>query len=181
MACNHTKKPCGCTDYAYVTNTPCEGVNCPEPNPCQETFDACCVIYTGPDIVNANIKTGDSMCDVIQKLIIYGNSGTTPATCLDPTNCCASPLGLTITAITNNSISISWDLSDCPEIPGYIVEYKVSIAPSWTTTTPVSASTNTYTISGLSPDTNYYIRIRTSCETEDPCYSVTLLARTLSN
>lgn len=180
MACNHTK-PCSCEDYAYVTNTPCEGVNCPEPNPCPETFDACCVIYTGPNIVNANIKTGDSMCDVIQKLIIYGNSGTTPATCLDPTNCCASPLGFTITNIGSTSVDISWDLSTCPTVPGYSIEYKLSYAPSWTVAGTVGATVNTYTLSGLTPGSNYYIRISTTCETETPCYSVTLLAHTLSN
>ena len=72
------KKPCGCEDEALPSGTPCaEGtVDCPDPEPCAETFDARCIIYTGADITcnDSVIATnGARMSDIILALANCAN------------------------------------------------------------------------------------------------------------
>lgn len=175
---NCGSKPCGCADVGLTTPAPCNTFNCPKPNPCSETFDSCCVIYTGPTIVNANINTGDRLCDIIQKLVIYSDSGTIPAACLDPLNCNGSLINFAITAVTTNSATVSWDFPPCQTVPGYIVEYKDLSSPTWTLSSVIPANTNTYTVLALASSSSYYVRVRTSTAVSSPCYSVTLLINT---
>lgn len=69
------KTPCdGCDDSALSTNPPCPGneVDCPDPNPCPESFDMQCIIYTGDDISCGEeviASSGDRLTDVLQALI----------------------------------------------------------------------------------------------------------------
>jgi hypothetical protein len=49
--CNNSTK-CGCTDSYLTSPLPCPTpVDCPEAQPCSETFDSQCIIYTGDNII----------------------------------------------------------------------------------------------------------------------------------
>jgi hypothetical protein len=49
--CNNSTK-CGCTDSYLTSPLPCPTpVDCPEAQPCSETFDSQCIIYTGDKII----------------------------------------------------------------------------------------------------------------------------------
>jgi len=49
--CNNSTK-CGCTDSYLTTPLPCPTpVDCPGAQPCSETFDSQCIIYTGDIII----------------------------------------------------------------------------------------------------------------------------------
>lgn len=49
--CNNSTK-CGCTDSYLTSPLPCPTpVDCPTAQPCSETFDSQCIIYTGDNII----------------------------------------------------------------------------------------------------------------------------------
>jgi hypothetical protein len=54
---------------------------CPQPEPCNETFDSKCVVYTGEDIPCFGIETGDRVEEVIQDI----TTALTPFLCLQCT------------------------------------------------------------------------------------------------
>ena len=73
------KVPCGCEDEALPSGTPCpDGVDCPDPEPCAETFDAQCIIYTGPDISCGGVviaSAGARVSDILQALAVCSGGG----------------------------------------------------------------------------------------------------------
>lgn len=179
-SCKCDNKLCGCADKAISTAPPC-GQNtdyCPEPEPCAETFSAGCIVYAGDTIVDSNITQGDRLDVILQKLTIWL---TNPA-CIDNVGNCFSPLGLKSTFISQNVIKISWE----PSLGAsqYYIQYKPASASTWVTSLPVSAATGQYTISGLTANTIYYVRVYASCPPVPPnpgqiCNSVTLSIRTI--
>lgn len=49
--CNNSTK-CGCTDSYLTSPLPCPTpIDCPAAQPCSETFDSQCIIYTGDNII----------------------------------------------------------------------------------------------------------------------------------
>lgn len=180
-SCKCDSKLCGCADKAIPVSPPCgQDVDyCPEPEPCGELFPAACIVYTGDTIVDANIFQGDRMDMVIQKLVLW----ITNPSCIDTVGNCISPLGLKSTYISQTIIKLAWE-------PGtgasqYFVQYKLPSAPTWTTFVPVASTVGQYTITGLTPDTEYYFRVYSSCPPVPPsggqiCNSVTLSIRTLA-
>lgn len=49
--CNNSTK-CGCTDSYLTSPLPCPTpIDCPTAQPCSETFDSQCIIYTGDNII----------------------------------------------------------------------------------------------------------------------------------
>jgi hypothetical protein len=71
MACTHDK-PCGCKDDSLTTlPDPCDTEECVG-EICDEVIKCDCVTYTGPDIPSLNIQTGDSVCDIIQRISEVG-------------------------------------------------------------------------------------------------------------
>lgn len=64
-------KKCGCDDAIPVA--PClDPTGCPEPQKCEETFDAACVTYTGDNIqcgTQTVIATNTSLNEVLQSLV----------------------------------------------------------------------------------------------------------------
>ena len=69
---------------------------------------------------------------------------------------CDAPTGLTVGAITHESIVVSWDNAD---VTGWNLRYRVQNG-TWTSTT---STTNSYTISGLAPETTYEIQVQANC------------------
>lgn len=175
--CKHTS-PCGCADKGLTTNPPC-AVNtpeCPNPDPCSETFSDECILHSGDTIVDLDIKKGDRLSDILQKMTLL----LTNSACILPGAVCQSPVGFGSTAIYTSSVKLAWDAT--PNATSYQVEYKTVAALTWTLNTPVAQSTfPTDTIGGLLPNTEYHIRVRAICGIEPTtCPSVTILVKTKS-
>ena len=192
--CNCKKTPCGCENAISVA-PPCSvGTNaCPNPEPCAETWSDCCVVHNGdtftyisadqtvPADANAEgpipvpVRTGfttfqgERWCDTWQRFIVYyecrGDSLT--------------PYGLKSNTITTTTINISW----------YAVtnatDYEIWVAPVSTSVFSLAGSivantTPNYTITGLSPNTSYYVYVRTYDANGDiySCASVSLILTT---
>jgi hypothetical protein len=163
QSCGSITKTCGCTDTPYTTpiqstcSTAC-------PPKCAEFYDAACVLLKD-GIVDLGINAGDSLEAIVQRIVVY----LTNEPCLDTT---AIPVKTnTITPLT---IDLVW--GEVTGATGYQVEYKLPSSGSWTLL-PVQ-TTNTVIISGLTPATEYYIRVNTTTNT-GTCYSVTISASTL--
>lgn len=175
--CNCKKKPCGCEDQGLTTNTPCaqDTPDCPNPDPCAETFSDQCVVHMPDGIVDIGIVAGERLNVTLQRLaLILTNPG-----CIMPGSTCLSVLNLRSVKITSTTVKVAWNPSDTVDA-GYIVEYKEASAMSWTANPMVLPSTNpTDTIGGLLPDTEYDIRVSTLC-TMGSCYSVTIRVKTVT-
>ena len=75
---------------------------------------------------------------------------------------CTAP-ALSLDSVGSDEVTLSW-------IPGYDetawdVEYRVSGTPTWTSAA-VGLSSTTYTLTGLTPATNYDVRVLTICGTD---------------
>lgn len=89
---------------------------------------------------------------------------------------CKAVLGLHSTSITSTSIALAW-FTD-PSSTSYQVEYKEATASSWIANTAVAPAANPVdTIGGLTPNTDYHIRVNNFCA-NGSCYSVTIIVKT---
>lgn len=172
MTCK-TKK-CGCLDTGLTTQPPCphDTPECPNPDPCSETFSDCCVRHSGDTIVDINIPQGEPLCVTLQKLaLLITNPG-----CILPGSTCQSAVNFHSTLISTVTIELAWDA--VATATSYTVEYREISAMSWLLNPSVGITAfPTDTIGGLLPNTSYYIRVNTIC-TSGSCYSVTLLITT---
>jgi len=91
-------------------------------------------------------------------------------------NACLSVLNILFDNITQTSFGVAWDTS--PNAVSYVVEFKEVTAITWSIMPPVSAPFLTNTVTGLTPDTIYDVRINAVCPT-GTCYSLTLRLQTL--
>jgi len=172
MSNNCKTKSCGCKDVGLTTPTPCihDTPECPNPNPCSETFSDECVIHNGPGIVDLGINEGDSYAEILQLLVL----NITNPVCNDPNATCKSPLFVQAPVISPTTAQITWQLNGTPT--SYTVEYKEASATSWFQN-PAVANTVTSDIIGLlTPDTYYYVRVKALCTSV--CYSVIILIKT---
>jgi hypothetical protein len=69
---------------------------CPQPAPCEETFDSNCIVYTGEDLPCIDVTTGDS----VQTIITTLNGLLEPFFCLQCT---------TLMVPANNSTNVAYD------------------------------------------------------------------------
>ena len=75
-----------------------------------------------------------------------------------PAPCSSGPTGSTVSTVTNNQATVSWN-SD-PNAIGYTVQYRLLGTATWTT---INAATNTATITGLNPSSTYEFEIQIDC------------------
>lgn len=68
--CGSCGDDCDCIPKGMTTPNYCPAdlPECPDPSPCNETFDSKCVIYTGEDIPCFSIETGDTVEEVITSM-----------------------------------------------------------------------------------------------------------------
>lgn len=166
---------CGCQDQGLTTipTFSCPpNVNCPTPEPCSEVWDAACIIYTGPTILDLGINTGDRFDEIIQKLILLA---TNPG-CVLPTSTCLAITTLSLPVITSSTIQVGWGLSITAI--NYQVEYKLSTSLSWTLLPLQGPTATSNIITGLLADTNYDVRVNAICALGN-CYSITFQTKTL--
>lgn len=94
-------------------------------------------------------------------LTVTGVNGCTAATTATVnSSVCPKVNSQTVSAITQNSATITWPATSCAN--KYRIVLKQSGA-STQTTILVSAPATSYTLTGLEPNTTYQVRIRTQC------------------
>ena len=86
---------------------------------------------------------------------IVRNVSIAPQTCPTPTN-------LSVTNITNSSADISWDAAGTEE--NWILEYKASGAPSWTSVQV--SGTPSYNLTDLAVGIPYQLRVQAVCDAD---------------
>jgi hypothetical protein len=171
MSCK-TKK-CGCEDKGLTTPTPCihDTFECPNPDPCPETFSTGCVIYTRDSIVDTGFNQGDTMSALLQKISLW----LTNPLCMDPNALCKSALNLYSIQTSPSTIKVGWSPNGTPV--NYQVEYKLATSPTWILNPLIANTVFTDTIGGLVADSAYHIRVNSICGASN-CYSVTILVKT---
>ena len=114
--------------------------------------------------VSATNATGDSA---------FSNeaSGTTPL---------AAPTSATATAVSSTQINLTWIDNSASET-GYKIERKTGSGGTYAQIDQVGPNMQSYTDSGLAPNTKYFYRIRATNGTIDSAYSNTPSATTLLN
>ena len=162
-------KKCGCEDQGLTTPTPCihDSLNCPNPDPCAETFSACCTIYTKDTIVDTGINQGDNLCNILQIISLW----VTNPLCMDPAAVCKSIINFFSMVITPTTVTVGWLPNGTPT--NYQLEYKLATSPTWLIGPLLSNTVFTSAVGGLLPNTAYQIRINSICASSN-CYSVTI-------
>jgi hypothetical protein len=166
-------KKCGCEDQGLHTPTPCihDTFECPNPDPCPETFSACCTIFDKDTIVDVGFNKGDSLCVILQKIALF----LTNPTCANPNSTCKSALGLGSMITSPTTIKVGWSPNGTPT--SYQVEYKKATDVTWSANPVLPNTSFTDVIGGLAPNTTYYIRVNSICASgpvDSQCYSVTI-------
>ena len=103
-----------------------------------------------------------------------GSVGTNPPAAIDNVqlvrNTCPAPINLTVTGVTANDVSITW------QSVGDETSWEVSDG-----TNSYLANSTSYTLTGLTPDHNYNIRVRAICDVDDTSIAVSTNALTLQS
>lgn len=187
MACNCNKcnpnKPCGCADSAL--HTPCSYTDCSVGNErCDDVQCAECVSYCGTSFQVTTetgifkIETGERLDAIIQKLALTVINGF-PSCTAD--NVHHAPYNVYATNITNTGLDIVWN-GESTLTTGISVYYDTVVSPTgWVlaNTTPVAPTVLTYQLTGLTPSTQYKIKL-VSNDGATLCDSVEILITTLS-
>jgi len=142
---------CDCVPKGLTTPNYCPSdlPPCPDPSPCNETFDSKCVIYTGEDIPCFSIETGNT----VEQVITNVTELLTPFLCLQCTiiNVPANDA----TQVPDNQI-LSWNI--VPGATSYDVYFGTSpIAPPLVSASQISTA-YTYPYP-LVPNTDYYWKV----------------------
>lgn len=175
--CGNCNDDCNCIPKGLTTPNYCPAdlPPCPEPSPCNETFDSKCVIYTGADIPCFSIETGNTVEQVITNITEL----LTPFLCLQCVSLTVPSNGTT--GVATNS-SLTWNT-----VIG-ATSYDVYFGTSPTTPPLVSAgqiSTTYVHPYPLLPGTVYYWKIvpknNAGAAANCPIYSFTTLALTCVN
>ena len=87
---------------------------------------------------------------------------------------CPTPTALTVTDITMNTAIISWDAGVVSE---WLVDYRRTGTGNYSTA--VSVTSPIHVLSGLTPNTNYTVRVRTFCISTNISYEVITNFQTL--
>ena len=98
QSCGTCEKDCGCIPTGMTTPNYCPSdlPPCPQPAPCNETFDSNCIVYTGEDLPCIDVTTGDS----VQTIITTLNDLLEPFFCLQCT---------TLMVPADTSINVPYD------------------------------------------------------------------------
>jgi hypothetical protein len=102
---------------------------------------------------------------------IYGQEVTFTTENVEP---CATPTGLTATNITKESITISWN-----NVEG--ITWHIQYRPQDGQFTSADASTNSYELTGLTPETTYEIQVQADCGNNNVSDWATITATTLAD
>jgi hypothetical protein len=70
---------------------------------------------------------------------------------------CETPTGLTATAVTAQTITVSWDYEENVDL------WNIQYRPDDGAVSSATSTTNTFTLSGLEPETTYEIQVQADC------------------
>lgn len=182
--CDCPQKDCGCNDTSLTTNYLCNTAapTCPNPEPCPETFSDCCVIHNGDAFTYVNplanppaqfiIHQGERLCDTWQRFFTYYNC---------PNGSENTVYGLKSKNITSTTLTVAWTPLSLASTDYYEVFYCPVAGPI----TFISAGTVAYnnttpslTITGLTPNTSYYVNVKVVMLAANTCSSVSLILTT---
>ena len=102
------------------------------------------------------------------------NMDVTVVTC-DDQIACVAPTGLEVSDITPNSAVLTWT-AGAEGQTNFIVEYQAEGATEWT---PVEVTDTTYTLTELAQLTNYSVKVKANCGTNNWSEVITTSFRTL--
>ena len=187
MSCNCNKcnpnKACGCNDTAL--HAPCSYTDCSVGSErCEDVQCAECVTYCGTSfqVVKGadvfQINEGDRLDMILQKLSLIMINGFGEC---NADNLHHAPYNVYATQITNTTATILWN-AESSLTTGISVYYDTVIAPSgWTLANniPVAPTVLTYQLTGLTPSTQYKIKL-VSDNGISICESVEILITTLA-
>jgi hypothetical protein len=88
---------------------------------------------------------------------VYGSELTFTTLPDDTPEPCETPTNVTIGNVTDESITMSWDAD--PDVASWNIQYR----PVGGTLSSATATTNSYTITGLTPETEYQIQVQANC------------------
>jgi hypothetical protein len=173
--CQSTNTTCGCKDIPLTTApvyTCPPDIKCPDPTPCYETIQDTCVKHGNYSIINFGsllaggdsypaLPAGASLENAYQAMSVQG----VDSNCLPPINVHPSYVGTT-------AIILNWEDTGAES---YTVDYG-TVEGSYTTSPTLT--TPTFTLTLLSPNTNYYFRVRTDCD-GDGSISALIMIKTL--
>jgi hypothetical protein len=179
--CNCSNTKCGCKD-APLTTAPVftcpPDVKCPDPTPCYETIQDTCVKHSsqysiyqfGRLFQNGGsypvLPAGASLENAYQAMSIQD---------INDFDLCLPPINVHPSYIGTSTIIISWEDTGADT---YTFEYAIDPIVAWTSVNGLI--TTSYTLSLLSPDTNYYFKVTTNCNaTETNSTSAVIIVRTL--
>ncbi len=151
-----------CTDCPPI---PAVLTPCVDSEPCEELMPLQCIQLTGDPIVEGDIKTGDRLRTVIEKLIIGQVSGLA---CISPTLKCVTNLRSTV--VSANAITVAWSVP--ADNATLTLMYKTESASTWTSVAVNTLSTKE--ITGLSAATKYYFKVASTASGSTNCTSVTI-------
>ncbi len=86
-----------------------------------------------------------------------------------PASMCTVPVNFTTTALSSNSVTITWDAVASAQ--SYGIRFKPSSSSNWTNNT--TSNTNSRTVVGLMPGTSYDFQFRSNCIGEASSFSPT--------
>ena len=130
---------------------------------------------SGASISNYNANSLDAITSGIQRNFIpkttfVYSQGEAPAV--------GRPTNLTASEVTYNSAQISWTDNE-EKVDGWQIVYSTQQGFDADEVTPVDVDSNPYTLTGLTPETTYYARVRAMKEKEFSAWSNTISFTTL--
>ncbi|MBO4489252.1 MAG: fibronectin type III domain-containing protein, partial [Bacteroidales bacterium] len=108
---------------------------------------------TGHYVAFKNEYTTTSAYAYIDNLVISMDSSVTPPVT------CATPTGLAVNNVTTNTATASWTAGGTET--SWNVQYKAASASNWQSAT---ANATSYTMTGLTPNTAYQMRVQAVCD-----------------
>ena len=88
---------------------------------------------------------------------VYGNELTFTTQPEDTPEPCETPTNIAVSEITDQSITVSWDAD--PNVNSWNIQYR----PVNGQLSSATSNTNSYTITGLTPETEYQIQVQANC------------------
>jgi hypothetical protein len=187
MACDCNKckpsKDCGCNDSALTT--PCTYSDCSVGSErCADVQCAECVSYCGTtfEVGNTNtlikIETGERLDSIVQKFALILSQGLGVCTSNDLHH---APYNVFATNITATSATIQWNNISTNTATFAVQYYDSSVGLPWLSA--ASGLTNTtlsYSLSSLTANKTYKIRIVSTDSGAATCNSVTIIFTTLA-
>ncbi len=174
--CNCTNNTCGCKDLPLTTapvySCPPD-IKCPDPTPCYETIQDTCVKHSSQYAIYSfgQLLADGNSYDLLPAGASLENAYQAMSLSLYNSNC-PPPINVHPSYIGTTAIILNWEDTGADS---YTVDY--GTIPGSYTTSPI-LTTPTFTLSLLSPNTNYYFRVTTDCD-GDSSVSAVIMVTTL--